>query len=92
MITNTTETKEKEKPVEVKAISYDGIMSDADEKLATGLSRVTRWRLEREGKYPKRVQLSPGRVGRHGHEIKSWIKARPRVNLESCEIESEENL
>ena len=70
-----------------REISYDGIMSDADEKMVTGLSRVTRWRLEREGKYPARVQLSPGRVGRIGAEVKKWIQSRPRVNLAACEAD-----
>lgn len=65
----------------VREISFDGILSDEDEKLLTGLSRVTRWRMEREGRYPKRVQLSPGRVGRIGSEIKEWIESRPRVNI-----------
>lgn len=70
---------EETKIQKVKEISFDGIMSDHDEKLVTGLSRVTRWRLESDGKYPKRVQLSPGRVGRIGAEIKEWIESRPRV-------------
>ncbi len=72
----------------IKEISFAGIMSDGDEKLVTGLSRVTRWRMEREGKYPKRVQISPGRVGRIGREIKAWIDSRPRVDPGSCAVES----
>ena len=72
----------------VREISFDGIISETDERLATGLSRTTRWRLEKGGKYPKRVQLSPGRVGRIGKEILGWINSRPRVCLAECEMES----
>jgi len=33
-------------------------------------------RLERKGLFPKRLQLSPGRVGWLRSEIESWISAR----------------
>ena len=65
--------------VEVREICFDGIMGEKDQKLVTGLSRTTRWRLEREGKFPVQVELSPGRRGRLGPEIKLWIKSLPRV-------------
>ena len=65
--------------VEVREICFDGIMGEKDQKLVTNLSRVTRWRLEREGKFPTQVQLSPGRRGRRGPEIRDWIESRPRV-------------
>ena len=69
--------------VEVRTISFEGIMSDHDVEIGTGgLSRTSRWRLEREGKFPRRVQLSPGRVGWIGSEILNWIKSRPRVGEE----------
>lgn len=77
------ETKQKpkqEKPLKVREISFDGLMKAADVELATGLSRVTLWRLEREKKFPTRVQLSPSRVGWHGNEVKNWMESRPRVN------------
>lgn len=75
----TIEPEKQQETTLVRQISFDGIMSDADEKRVTGLSRVTRWRLERQGNYPKRVQLSPGRVGRMGREVKTWIESRPHV-------------
>lgn len=87
-----TEENTEEKAVEVRRISFDGLMSAADVQLVTGLSRVTIWRLERGRGFPARVQISPGRVGWVGKEVKEWIESRPRVNLESCEIKSEENL
>ena len=38
-------------------------------KKATNLSRTTRWRLEREGKFPRRRKLSPGRCAWLAREI-----------------------
>jgi prophage regulatory protein len=42
----------------------------------TGLSRSTRWRLERRSEFPKRRQLSPGCSGWLASEIAAWIAAR----------------
>jgi prophage regulatory protein len=42
----------------------------------TSLSRTTRWRMERRGDFPKRVRLSPGRVGWRQEEIEAWIRSR----------------
>ena len=44
-----------------------------------GLSKVTIWRLERKGQFPKRIQLSTRSVGWVEEEIHSWIESRPRV-------------
>lgn len=43
------------------------------------LSPVQIWRLERAGKFPQRVQVSPNRVGWFLHEIESFLKTRPTV-------------
>ena len=83
------ETQGKSK-VEVREISYDGIMSWKDVWLVSGKpSRKTVWLWEKEGKFPKRVQVSPGRVGWKGLEIKARNESLPRVNPGSCEMESE---
>jgi len=42
----------------------------------TGLSRTTRWRLEREGKFPARRKLSDNAVGWLESEIHDWITSR----------------
>ena len=52
------------------------ILREADRFRLTGLSRVQWWRLEREGKVPKRVQLGENSVGWLAHEIESWIKRK----------------
>ncbi len=44
-----------------------------------GLSRVTIWRMEREGTFPKRRQIGPGSVGWLEHEVDEWIKSRKAV-------------
>ena len=44
----------------------------------TGLSRVTLWRLEKSGQFPKRVNLTEARVGWAEEEIDEWIESRPR--------------
>ena len=44
----------------------------------TGLSDPTIWRLERAGEFPKRVNITPSRVGWIEEEIDEWIAGRPR--------------
>ncbi len=44
-----------------------------------GYSRAWIYRLERQGKFPKRVQIGPNRVCWLEKEINDWIKER--VNL-----------
>jgi len=72
---------QKDKPVEVRKISFDGIMPWEDVQLATSYSRKTIWLMEQKGLFPRRVQLSPGRVGWVGPEVLEWIQSRPRVDL-----------
>ena len=42
----------------------------------TGLSKSTRWRLEKDGRFPKKRQLSAKSVGWLAPEIEEWIKTR----------------
>lgn len=40
----------------------------------TGLSRVTRWRLSKQGKFPQPVKLGEGRLKRYvASEIADWV-------------------
>jgi len=41
--------------------------------LLTGLSRTTRWRLERTGDFPKRLQLSSNCVGWQLSAVEDWM-------------------
>lgn len=45
----------------------------------TKLSKSTRWRLEKDGKFPKRRQLSPNAVGWLESEITAWLNSRACV-------------
>jgi prophage regulatory protein len=45
-------------------------------KTATGLSRSTIWRLEREGKFPRCVRIGVRSVGWVASEVQDWIENR----------------
>jgi prophage regulatory protein len=48
---------------------------------ATGLSRMTIYRLELAGKFPKRRQLSENSVAWLDTDISQWIDSRPVARL-----------
>jgi prophage regulatory protein len=45
----------------------------------TRLSRATRARAEKAGRFPRRIQLSPRRVGWRRADILNWIEERVRA-------------
>lgn len=45
----------------------------------TGLSRTTRWRMERTGQFPERISISPGCVGWAESEIIEWLHVRMKA-------------
>jgi prophage regulatory protein len=45
-------------------------------KATTGLSKSTRWRREKAGDFPQKVQLSSRAVGWRAEEIIQWCKDR----------------
>ena len=45
---------------------------DAECKTISGLSRSTRWRLERDGRFPRRVRIAPNCVAWRLSEILEW--------------------
>lgn len=45
-------------------------------KQETGLSKSTRWRLEKSGHFPRKVQLSLRAVGWRAEEIIQWCQER----------------
>ncbi len=50
----------------------------------TGLSRATRWRMEREGKFPKRKQISKNGVAWLLSEITVWMQTRTEAGTEAA--------
>ncbi len=55
------------------------ILRKKDIQKKIGLSAVTLWRLEREGKFPSRIQLGPRCVGWLEADVDEWLKSRPKV-------------
>jgi prophage regulatory protein len=51
----------------------DRILRERDVKTMTGLSRTTRWRLERAGLFPRKRRISPGAVGWLESEVIGWM-------------------
>ena len=54
----------------------DRFLREAEVRHITGLSRTTRWRLERDGKFPRKRQISKNAVAWLASEIKSWMAER----------------
>lgn len=52
-------------------------------KSITGLSRTTRWRLEKAGKFPARRKISQNTVGWLSTEIEEWMRSK----IESPDVE-----
>ncbi len=45
----------------------------------TGLSRTTRWRLERAGRFPRKRRISENAVAWVASEIEIWMAERPEA-------------
>lgn len=58
-------------------------LSKATVEEMTGLSSVTRWRLEKCGEFPGRRQISPNRVAYLESEILEWMESRPVSEIAS---------
>jgi prophage regulatory protein len=56
----------------MKVLTYD----DLRPQKGISYSKVQIWRLEKNNKFPKRIQLGPGRHGWLDSEIDEWIMAR----------------
>jgi prophage regulatory protein len=54
----------------------DRIIREPECKRLTGLSRSTRWRLERAGDFPKRRRISAGCSGWLASELAAWVTRR----------------
>ena len=47
----------------------------------TGLSRTTRWRLEKKGDFPKRCKISQNIIGWLASDLDRWISSRQNEGL-----------
>jgi prophage regulatory protein len=52
------------------------VVREAERFRLTKLSRVQWWRLERDGKVPKRIRLGANSIGWIKSEIEGWIRER----------------
>ena len=75
-ITNAGDTAAPNKPHQIAPSEPDRFIADPECRQISGLGRVTRWRLEKRGQFPRRRQLSPGRVGWLLSEVLIWQRDR----------------
>jgi prophage regulatory protein len=54
----------------------DRFVREPECKHRSGLSRTQRWRLEKEGKFPKRRKISDFAVGWLDSELTEWLQTR----------------
>jgi prophage regulatory protein len=52
------------------------LLGPAVRERAGGLHDSTLWRMEQRGEFPKRVKVSPGRVGWLESDVDAWIAKR----------------
>ena len=52
------------------------ILREREVRHLTGLSRVTRWRMERRGEFPRKIKLSTRCVGWPEAEVMQWLMVR----------------
>ncbi len=57
----------------------DRFLREAEVARITGLSRTTRWRMERRGEFPRRRSISRNAVAWLASEIEAWMAERAEV-------------
>jgi prophage regulatory protein len=61
------------------------IVREAECRRLTGLSRTTRWTLERQGRFPARRRLAGHTIGWNEAEVLAWIAGRKPVRPGAAE-------
>jgi prophage regulatory protein len=54
----------------------DRIARERERREISGLCRTTAYELEKRGLFPRRVELTGGRVGWRVSELDAWVKSR----------------
>jgi prophage regulatory protein len=54
----------------------DRLIDAKERRLLVPFSDMHVWRLERDGKFPKRIKIGPNRVAWQLSEILAWIEAK----------------
>lgn len=52
----------------------DRMIRELECRAMTTLSNSTRWRMEQEGKFPKRIKIGPSAVAYRLSEVQAWVK------------------
>ena len=58
------------------------ILRWAELQSVLGLSRMTIYRMEKAGEFPKRIQIGSSSVGWLEHEVKAWLDDRMANRVE----------
>ncbi|MGD0671083.1 MAG: AlpA family phage regulatory protein [Candidatus Binatus sp.] len=66
--------------------NLDRFLREPEIRALTGLSRTTRWRLAREGKFPAAVQITDRVVGVRESALRTWLESR-RVKADAAGAE-----
>jgi len=61
-------------------IRYQSLLRFPEVKALVGLSRTQIWRMEQQGLFPRRVQISNRIVGWKSDDIEKFINSRAVVN------------
>ena len=59
------------------------ILRPAETAKKIGVSGVSLWRWEREGKFPKRVKIGPNAAGHIEEEVDAWIEKKASERQEA---------
>ncbi|MGR9156047.1 helix-turn-helix transcriptional regulator [Rhizobium leguminosarum] len=61
----------------------DRILTDDELDVLTGISKTTRWRERKAGRFPRLLELSPGRKGNSLGQLREWLGQR-RAAAKAC--------
>ncbi|WP_421671031.1 helix-turn-helix transcriptional regulator [Rahnella sp. EDr1-12] len=71
---NTSMIKEVSTEELLTMAGIDRMIREKECRMLSGLSNTTRWELEKEGKFPKRIKIGVTAMGWRLSEIQAWIK------------------
>lgn len=57
------------------------ILRDSEVSKRVPVHKVTRYRWEQKGLFPRRVRLGPNSVGWYEHEVEAWLASRSTDTL-----------
>lgn len=74
------ETRAEPKPTlrMIRVTIYRDFYSEKDLDQKGIATRVTRWRMRKNGDFPEPVKISPGRVGYPAAQVEKWVAERDR--------------